>query len=550
MGNNCCKRNATHNAALGAGPQLSGPVASSSVASLTPHVEMISEIESICDLYDTFVRSKSLNSGVQATCLQLDFEALYMNRGQQNHNLVGCLVAPTAAAKQQPSPRSESPHNTSPLANSSDALPTPARRSASTNPPVSSNPRYQLPEPLSPRNVGTNDRSDSNGERNDQHASDFARAQSNGNHVTSEARNNRQPTVLMHKPLAHADDEYFALQIGVNYTDSDQPIGGVVGNFTSMMRFWANLGVNFSQHVLCSDEVDNARRVGASVCMGATLEELYSAMQQVSDAMSRSTARQKFLYLHVVSLTTDAPKPNKVGGRGQQEQFGHAIVPCDHEDCGFLFVDEIAAWLGFLPRHSCFAVFDALQSDPVGSALLPIASGTFVSGCHEDVQFATRVSSEVGCHNVTTALLGALDGADDLTESQLKVALGKAVRSGVPEVACSSATVLQGWSLPAAGVAPAAHARFAIPQPPQALSVGDGRSRAEGFVSGAQSREDLYSQPGISQRGAPRFDVNAQAVAGVGGDPTSSRECFALQIGVNYTDSDQPSEALSETSLP
>jgi hypothetical protein len=317
-----------------------------------------------------------------------------------------------------------------------------------------------------------------------------------------------------------SSQECFALQIGVNYSDSDQPIGGVVGNFTSMMRFWASLGVNFSQHVLCSDEVDNARRVGASVCMGATLEELYSAMQQVSDAMSHSSARQKFLYLHVVSLTTDAPKPNNAGGRGQQEQFGHAIVPCDHEDCGFLFVDEIAAWLGFLPRHSCFAVFDALQSDPVGSALLPIASGTFVSGCHEDVQFATRVSSEVGCHNVTTALLGALDGAGDLTESQLKIALSKAVRSGVPEVACTSATVLQGWSLPAAGVAPAAQARLSIPQQANPQFLSNSRSFEPAPSLGrntpmAPSSSTLYSSGGKTSPLFIRRDASVRSSSNV-----------------------------------
>jgi hypothetical protein len=204
-------------------------------------------------------------------------------------------------------------------------------------------------------------------------------------------------------PVAFDSRDCFALQIGVNYSDSDQPIGGVVGNFSSMMRFWSDLGVQFSQHVLCSDEPDSARRLGAHVLKGVTLEELYSALEQVSDSMTRSTAKQKFLYLHVVSLTTDAPKPNVVSSRGQQEQLGQAIVPSDHEDCGFLFVDEVAAWLGSLPRHTCFAVFDALQSDPISPALLSAASGTLVSGCHEDVQFAARASAGAGCQNVTAA---------------------------------------------------------------------------------------------------------------------------------------------------
>ncbi len=447
MGNKGSKLKATQNPA-------SGPVAVTASPSIA-HAELRSEIESICELYDEFVRNKASQSDARASCLQLDFDALFQYKGQPTHELVRRLIAPSATAVDRPPSPSTTRASTAIVSRSErpDYIPDADHRAAEHgNPAISTQQQFVLPEPLSPSTTILTPRRDVD------QTSDIRTA---GNEMPNRSANlpNREqqiprPGTASLQPLAHVPatgtPQYFALQIGVNYSDSDQPIGGVVGNFSSMMRFWAELGVQFSQHVLCSDEVDSAKRLGAHVLKGATLEELFAAMQEVSDTMSRSTAQQKFLYLHVVSLTTDAPKPNAVGGRGQKEQFGQAIVPCDHEDCGFLFVDEIAAWLKSLPRHSCFAVFDALQSDPVSSVSLPVASGTFVSGCHEDVQFATRVSAGAGCQNVTTALLGALNGVDDVTESQLKTALNKAVRSGVPDVSCTSATVLQGWSVPAA----------------------------------------------------------------------------------------------------
>ena len=59
-----------------------------------------------------------------------------------------------------------------------------------------------------------------------------------------------------------------------------------------MMRFWGELGVQFSQHVLCSDEIDSAKRLDAHVLKGVTLEELFFAMQELGDAMSQHCAAE------------------------------------------------------------------------------------------------------------------------------------------------------------------------------------------------------------------------------------------------------------------
>jgi hypothetical protein len=454
-------------------------------------LELLPELEAICNLYDSFVKSKSFNSAAQARFLELDFEALHFHYGRPNHEIISRLVSsPRKNEPQQPSAHAVHP---SPQSTNVPLLEQQRANAAPSNPQSRPTPEQQVPVAVNKQMPPV--------ARN----ATFAVEVKDGMPDKERFQKRNQQTNI--QPNATSDVtrnsvNYFALQIGVNYSDSDQPIGSVVGNFSSMLRFWADRGVAFSQHVLCSDELDHAKRLGPHVLKGVTLEEMYSAMQEVSEAMSRSADQQNFLYLHVVSLTTDAPKPRVGGSRGAAEQFGQAIVPCDHEDSGYLFVDDIAAWLGTLPRHCCFAVFDTLQSDPVSTMLLPVPSGTIVSGCHEDVQLVARAPAGVNCQNVTAALLSALNGVDDLTESQLKSALAKAVRSGVPEVTCSSPTVLHGWSRSSAEVASVPSARFASlqnTQPPLA-SV---RSRASG--SGLRGQEDPNARPAAS-----RFDAGSQ----------------------------------------
>ena len=97
MGNKNSKPKVTENAAVGSAQGSTTALSGSGPAMpSTPHLELHSEIENICDLYDTFVRSKSTRAGIQATCLQLDLEALFMHKGQLNHETISRLVVPSS----------------------------------------------------------------------------------------------------------------------------------------------------------------------------------------------------------------------------------------------------------------------------------------------------------------------------------------------------------------------------------------------------------------------------------------------------------------------
>ena len=108
MGNKCSKPKATQNAAVaavsnaqGASPALPYghgssyglPSVGTTAMPFSPHVELRSEIEHICELYDSFVTSKTRNAAAPSTSVQIDFDELYLHKGNSAHATVARVVA-------------------------------------------------------------------------------------------------------------------------------------------------------------------------------------------------------------------------------------------------------------------------------------------------------------------------------------------------------------------------------------------------------------------------------------------------------------------------
>ena len=109
-------------------------------------------------------------------------------------------------------------------------------------------------------------------------------------------------------------------------------------------------------------------------------------------------------------------------------------------------------------------------------------------------------------------------------------------------MSCTIATVLHGWCAPSAGVSSAANARFPTQPASQPQSAGV-RPRVDGFVSSRQGQDDSNARPPAGEHEASRLGTSvstAYPASRVSPVAFDSRDCFTLQIGVNYSDSDQP----------
>jgi len=240
--------------------------------------------------------------------------------------------------------------------------------------------------------------------------------------------------------FSSASCEYFALQIGLSYIDMPQRrLAGCIRDIENLSNFFDRRQVRFSTHVVCSDQ---STSINATQKLGGSRDDIFAGMKLITDAMSRSVAANKFLFLN---FSGHGMQVHDEDG-DEADGFDEAICPCDFEHAGAIIDDELSRWLEMLPPHRLFAVCDCCHS---GTCLdLGEFSGFFGSGCRDDQVSADAKSAGSASGAFTACILHALSSGDCSpaeASSRIRESLLQAGLAQDPVMQCTTSSVLDGW---------------------------------------------------------------------------------------------------------
>ena len=127
-------------------------------------------------------------------------------------------------------------------------------------------------------------------------------------------------------------------------------------------KFWQHLHVQFSLDLVCE------ACEGSDTGNGLSAVSVTNAMAQIADAMQKSRAQHKFLFLFI-SCPIAVSEPT-------------ALLLQNNQRLSF---DYVHRWMGTLSKHDCLLVFDtngnAFAQSALDSSRIDGFSGSIVCGC-------------------------------------------------------------------------------------------------------------------------------------------------------------------------
>jgi hypothetical protein len=127
-------------------------------------------------------------------------------------------------------------------------------------------------------------------------------------------------------------------------------------------QFWQHLHVQFSVDLVCE------ACEGSDTGKGLSAASVTNAMAQIADAMEKSRAKHKFLFLFI-SCPIAVSEPT-------------ALLLQNNQRLSF---DYVHRWMGTLAKHECLLVFDtngnAFAQSALDSSRIDGFSGSIVCGC-------------------------------------------------------------------------------------------------------------------------------------------------------------------------